>query len=135
MGPATSMSPGFVTQEFSGSFSIKNAAGTENILSGTFNDAVFGAGTSLTVSVSNAFDNAHLNLTSDYIPPADLTGKAGMSLSLADVTPNVSIINGTLAPFTGSIAGTFSTSYVPEPATIGLMTLGLGLLGFARRRK
>lgn len=139
VGSATMVGSGFVTQTFDGSFSIMQ--GSENVLSGTFTDAIFGAGSSLTLSASNGFDGSLVNFTSNVIPLQDLQGEKAMSLSFADVTPNVSVTGGTLAPFTASVAGTFSASLagVPEPGSLGLMAAGFAglawVVGYKRKRK
>jgi hypothetical protein len=139
VGPAFSFH-GFVVQNFTGTFEILSSTG-QNILSGSFSDATFGAGTSLTLSASNAFNGETLTFTSGVIKSSILDPKA-MSLSLADVTPFVGTTDGSLSSFTGSIAGTFSASPrvtgVPEPGAASMMLLGLAGIGVAawrRRRK
>jgi hypothetical protein len=139
VGPAMTVGSGFVSQKFDGTFTITQ--GSKDVLSGSFTDAIFGAGSSLTLSASSGFDGASVNFTSNVIPLSGLEGDKAMSLSFADVTPPVSITNGgTLGSFTGSLAGTFSASLagVPEPGSLGLMAAGLGVLGlvgYRRKRK
>jgi hypothetical protein len=134
IGPA-SMVDGYVVQPYSGTFSI--TAGSENILSGTFSDAIFGSGTSLTLSASDAVPGQSLSFTSNVIPASYLDTPKGMSLSFADVTPPVGITDGTLEGFKASVAGTFSAAggVVPEPATLSLLVAGMLGIGLARRRK
>ncbi|MBA0085594.1 MAG: PEP-CTERM sorting domain-containing protein [Acidobacteria bacterium Pan2503] len=119
---------GFEVQSFKGTFSIM--AGSTDILSGTFSDATFGAGTSLVLSASNHVPGETLTLTSGVIPARDLGGQLAMSLSLA-IAPLVGVQENSIAPFTGSIAGTFSSSQaaVPEPSLFSLMLMGLGSYG------
>lgn len=132
---------GFVVQGFTGTFEIVSSTG-QNILSGTFTDATFGAGTSLTLSASNATAGERLTLTSGVMKAAALAGGEAASMSFADVTPQVSVVNGTMAPFKASVAGTFSggapTVGIPEPATFGLLALALAassLVAHHRRRR
>jgi hypothetical protein len=121
----------FVSQPYSGSFSITSGSGDTgiNYLSGTFTDAVFGETSSLTLSVANPPDS--VSFTSDVI--TDLSVPTGVALSFADVFPFVSIVNGSLGSFHSSVSGTFSGSgtsnLTPEPGS--LMLVGLAMLGLA----
>ncbi len=136
-GPASSPLPGFVTQPFSGSFTITSGMGGTgtNYLSATFIDAIFGGGSSLTLSVANPPDTA--SFTSDVI--TDLGLPTGISFSFADVNPGAGIHNGSLSSFTSSVSGTFSGSrtlrQAPEPGSLVLVGLAiLGLAGSLRRK-
>jgi hypothetical protein len=79
-------SGGFTTQGFNGNFTVTNAAGTVNYLSGMFHDAVFGQNESLTLSASNGGGET-VSLTSSVIPAADLASQQTVSLSFANVAP------------------------------------------------
>jgi hypothetical protein len=133
-GAAQTVAGKHIVQPYSGTFSIMD--GSANILSGTFHDAIFGSGTSLTLSVSGTTPGQSLTLTSSAIGPSELYGPFGMSLGFAGVAPPAGITNGTLDSFTASVAGTFSSGgVVPEPATLSLLVAGMLGIGLARRRK
>lgn len=139
VGPAITVS-GNVIQAYSGSFSITN--GATNYLSGTFDDSVFGGGTSLVLSASSDSPGETVTFTSSVIPATDLALGRGISFSFTDVSPPASTVGTgalrTLAPFKSDIGGDFSASAIPEPATWAMLGLGfvtLGFVGLTRRRK
>jgi PEP-CTERM motif len=141
---ATSVGPailvgGNIVEAFTGSFSI--TGGGNNYLSGTFDDSVFGGGSSLVLSASSDQPGETITFTSSVIPVVDLADNRGISFSFTDVSPPATTVGSgasrTLAPFAADISGDFSAN-VPEPATwamLGLGFAGMGLVGLTRRRK
>jgi len=135
-GPAT-VSGGEITQHYNGTFSI--TSGATNYLSGTFSDAVFGAGGALTLSASNPSPTQSVTFTSNVIAPNLISAfNRAMSLSFTDVNPAAGVggIPLSLNSFKSDVSGDFSSS-VPEPSTWAMMLLGftgLGYVGFRKAR-
>ena len=126
-----------ITQSFSGDFcitSLANCAGI-NYLSGDLIDIAFGANAAFNLNASTP-PAANVLFTSDVITELDLN--RGASFSFANVTPLLSIVNGTIESFTSSVSGTFSAEVgrvVSEPETFALLAMGLVAVGLARRRR
>jgi hypothetical protein len=139
-GPATQPLPSplqnTIVQAFAGTFSItEHADGSGiNYLSGTFTDAVFGSGSGLTMTASTP--NDPVIFTSSVIPVLALGSPRALSLGFTDVSPQASIVNGTLDSFSATVSGNFSaTVATPEPSTLALAGIALPILGFGYMRR
>jgi hypothetical protein len=124
-----------VLQHYAGSWQITSGLGGTgtNYLSGTFTDALFGTGPSLTLSVGAPPDT--ITTTSDQIPSIDLGLPEAISLSFTNVIPPVGIAGTTLAGFASGIAGNFSATPVSEPGAFALLGVGLLGLGLVRHTR
>jgi hypothetical protein len=126
---------------------IQNVVGTIEFTSGTggtgtdFLTATF-TNTALPGRVSGLTGGAQLQLGVAG-PPDDLTLTSGLAtfiaptsltLAFSNVTPPVGTTGTTLSAFTGQNSGTFAAaSFVPEPASLAL--LGIGMSGFIALRR
>ena len=132
-GTATTPGGGEVLQHYNGTFTI--TSGATNYLSGTFSDAIFGAGGALTLSASNPSPTQSVTFTSNVIAPSLISAfDRAASLSFTDVTPSARIVLGTLGSFRSDVSGDFSST-VPEPSTWAMMLLGFAGLGYVGFRK
>ena len=125
-----------VLQDYSGTFVITSApnGGGIDYLTGSLIDVAFGLNAAFTLTASTPPANA-VTFTSSVI--TDLGLDRAASFSFADVTPGLSITDGTIASFQSSLSATFSAQpvSVPEPAAFALLGTGLLALGMIRRRR
>ncbi len=121
-----------IVEHFTGSFSITSGAGDTgtNYLSGSFSDAAITS----TGATQLALFAPSATFTSDVI--SILGPPRAIGFTLTNVSPPITPVSAplttsgeTIGPFTASIGGNAAAQaiFVPEPAAIAL--LGVGLLG------
>lgn len=118
-------------QPYTGSFSITDGLGF-NYLSGIFDGIQLGIDGGQSFAFGSADPPLSLSFTSDVFG-MPLNDPSAFSLSLTNVIPGVSIVNGSFGDFTSNISGTASAEVIPEPTT--MILLGTGLLYAIRKRK
>jgi len=139
---AASTSANRIEQLFNGTITIRNIAGTANVLTTTFTNAVLGglAGGS-SVSLVGSRPPGGVLFTSD-IPALQAlildNPPENFAISFSNLSSPLAITSNTIAGFTAQNTGTFATAVIPEPSGIVMagmaMVAGLGSLGWRRRQ-
>jgi hypothetical protein len=137
-GAATQFGPLDIQELTPGTFTLTSSTATGSVLllSGTISGANLITGVDGSTSAAQ-LDGNGVNYTGGIILAAAPTGSVmagnSMSISMTAVTPPLLDAGNVLQSFTADASGLFDINVVPEPATIGLM--GMGLLMLKRRRK
>jgi hypothetical protein len=149
-GFATDVGGGnFVQNLTSGNLSFTAAEtfqiGSRTFLAGSNLLSLDFSGGFLSVNVNGTTGGAEVTIPGDVFsnvefalfdfPPAEFLGfsigLSGTQFTVGEVTPNC--VDCNILDFTANSVGTFNAA-VPEPGTWGMMLLGFGLVGMARRR-
>lgn len=120
-----------------GAFTLTSTApsGSIVLLSGNITGANLITGVDGTTSAAQ-LDGDGVTYTGGIIlahaPAGSVFSGNSMSISMTAVTPSLGVTGGALNSFSADATGLFDINVVPEPASIGL--LGIGLLTLKRRR-
>jgi hypothetical protein len=130
---------GVITQETSGGTFALYAPDNTLLLSGTLDGGAI-TGTSGGVGSGSYFNTAFGTFTGGTLASYLVADSAGISFALDNIISSSGMglytSNGALEPFTASASGIIRGADVPEPATAGLLLMGLGSIGaFFRRAK
>lgn len=135
-GTATTVS-GQIFQGFTGTIEITSALGGagSNYLTATFTD------TSASGVLGGTSGGTQAQLTATA-PPQSLVLTSGfatfvspnsMTMGFSNVTPGLGVTSGSIAPFMAQNTGTFGATVVPEPATFGMVGMGVVFVALAVR--
>jgi hypothetical protein len=116
----------------SGRFTLTATDHTTVLLTGTItNSIIVGLSGQTTGSIQSTTVTYDGGLIKNAITAGTLPGS--FSWSLLDISSDLAIDSGQLAPFTANMTGLFSTPVIPEPASLGLFGL-VGVTAMLRRR-
>jgi hypothetical protein len=121
-----------------GTFTLTSTApsGAVLLMSGTITGANLITGVDGSTS-SAQLDGNGVNYTGGLIlanaPLGSVAAGNSMAISMTALTPPLGVVGGVLQTFHADASGLFDINVVPEPASIGL--IGVGLLMLKRRRK
>jgi hypothetical protein len=126
-------SGGVLQQEYTGTAIF--AIGGTAYLKAVITDALFAILGASSLVISPPQPPGSIVFTSSVLPASDFLNPLAISFLFANVMPPAVAGGATLVAFTSTISGTSSTNFVPEPATIAVLGIGLTGLGVARRRR
>jgi len=135
-----SSSSGTITQDYSGTIQFTVNPGVAGPSNAAFLIATFGptgvfsggaGGGSAGLNASEPQD------TVTFTVPGLAFSDAALNISFSGISPTLSITGSTVTSFTGQDAGTFSAAIVPEPGTLCLasIAIGIGTLCYCKKRK
>jgi hypothetical protein len=132
-GTATS-SGGAVSQTYAGTIQFYalpfGSAGNTLLLQATFTDYTFSG-----VGTSGGLNPGAGSTTVFSGDPGYAWTGASFSLSFTSISPGLSVSGGTINSFHAVGSGTFSATVVPEPGTLSLSCIGIGVCALTLWKK